>query len=183
MITKEKPEKVWSDKGTEFKGAFKRFCELNNIETYTTHSEAKSAFAERNIWSLKNIIYKHLENKWSYHYIKELQSFVMTINSRVNRMTGLAPNKVKKHHVSRLISLTAECSSELVKKPKFKVGHRVRIAKQDLPFKKGYKQNFTDELFRVTKIATFNAPTYYLADSDGEDIAGKFYEPEMVKAR
>ena len=43
MITKEKPEKVWSDKGTEFKGAFKRFCELNNIETYTTHSEAKSA--------------------------------------------------------------------------------------------------------------------------------------------
>ena len=183
MITKEKPEKVWSDKGTEFKGAFKRFCELNNIETYTTHSEAKSAFAERNIRSLKNIIYKHLENKWSYHYIKELQSFVMTINSRVNRMTGLAPNKVKKHHVSRLISLTAERSSKLVKKPKFKVGHRVRIAKQDLPFKKGYKQNFTDELFRVTKIATFNPPTYYLADSDGEDIAGKFYEPELVKAR
>ena len=105
------------------------------------------------------------------------------INTDGEETSGLAPNKVKKHHVSQLISLTAERSSELVKKPKFKVGHRVRIAKQDLPFKKGYKQNFTDELFRVTKIATFNAPTYYLADSDGEDIAGKFYEPEMVEAR
>ena len=54
MITKEKPQKIWSDNGTEFKRAFKRCCEINNVQTYTTHSEAKSAFAERNIRSLKN---------------------------------------------------------------------------------------------------------------------------------
>ena len=54
MITKEKPQKVWSDNGTEFKRVFKRCCEINNVQTYTTHSEAKSAFAERNIRSLKN---------------------------------------------------------------------------------------------------------------------------------
>ena len=103
MIIDKKPKKIWSDKGTEFKGAFKEFCEANGIETYTTHSEAKSAFAERNIRSLKNIIYKHLENKWSYHYINQLQSFVNTINSRVNRMMGLAPSQVTKKHVARLI--------------------------------------------------------------------------------
>ena len=183
MIKKSKPKKVWSDKGTEFKGAFKRFCESKNIETYSTHSEAKSAFAERNIRSLKNIIYKHLENKWSNHYIKELQSFVQTINSRVNRMMGLSPNEISKRHVPKLISLQAERSSELVRKPRFQIGNKVRIAKEDLPFKKSYKQNFTDELFRVTKVATFSPPTYSLADINGEDIQGKFYEPELIRAR
>ena len=92
-----------SDKGTEFRGAFERFCQSNEIATYSTHSEAKSAFAERNIRSVKNIIYKHLENKWWYHYMNELQSFLQTINSRVNRMTGFAPNKISKRHVPQLI--------------------------------------------------------------------------------
>ena len=183
MIIDKKPKKIWSDKGTEFKGAFKEFCEANGIETYTTHSEAKSAFAERNIRSLKNIIYKHLENKWSYHYINELQSFVNTINSRINRMMGLAPNQVTKKHVAKLISLRAELSSKQVRKPHFKIGDKVRIAKQHLPFKKGYKQNFNDEVFRITKVATFNPPTYSLSDGDGEDISGKFYEPELKKIR
>ena len=64
---KTKPEKVWTDKGTEFKGAFEELCVRKGIKTYTTQSETKSAFAERNIRSLKGIIYKHLE-KWTYIY-------------------------------------------------------------------------------------------------------------------
>ena len=181
MIQKQKPQKVWTDKGTEFKGAFKNLCDQEGIETYTTQSETKSAYAERNIRSLKNIIYKHLEHKWTYHYINKLSQFVDTINSRVNRVTNLAPNKVSKKHVPLLRSLAAEKSAKLVKKPRFEVGDTVRIAKQDLPFKKGYKQNFTDEIFTIRRIATFNPPTYNLTDADGETIQGKFYEPELTK--
>ena len=183
MIKKKKPQKVWSDKGTEFRGAFERFCQKNEITTFSTHSEAKSAFAERNIRSLKNIIYKHLENKWSYHYMNEFQSFVQTINSRVNRMTGLAPNKNSKQHVPKLISLQAEQSRKLVRKPRYKIGNRVRIAKEGLHFMKGYRQNFTDEVFWVTIIATFNPPTYSLADKNGENIQGKIHEPELIRIR
>ncbi len=51
-------KKVWTDKGTEFKGDFKILCDKQGIEIYHTESETKSAFAERNIRSLKNIIYK-----------------------------------------------------------------------------------------------------------------------------
>ena len=55
MIKKKQPEKVWTDKGSEFKGDFKKFCEKKGIHLYTTESETKSAFAEinireRNIW-------------------------------------------------------------------------------------------------------------------------------------
>ena len=63
-------------------------------KNYKTHSEKKSAFAKRNIRSLKSIIYKNLEFEWTYSYIEKLQGFVQTINSRVNRVTKLAPNKV-----------------------------------------------------------------------------------------
>ena len=71
MIEKVQPQKVRPDKRTEFKGAFKYLCDMRRIVTYTTASETKSASAERNIRSLKNIMYKHKENKWTYHYISK----------------------------------------------------------------------------------------------------------------
>ena len=74
MIKQKQPKKVWVDAGTEFKGNFKTLCQRRNIEIYETFSEKKSAFAERNIRSLKNIIYKYLEEKWIYSYISQLKN-------------------------------------------------------------------------------------------------------------
>ena len=179
MIKTKQPKKVWVDKGTEFKGEFEKLCIKREIIKYNTHSEKKSAFAERNIRSLKSIIYKYLEFEWTYSYFEKLQIFVQTIKSRVNRVTKLAPNKVTKKHVPALVSLIANSSSKLVQKPKFYVGDYVRIAKTDLPFRKGYKQIFTDEVFEVVAIPTVNPPTYSLIDAEKEEISGKFYEKEL----
>ena len=49
MSEQKKPERVWTDKGSEFRGEFKKFCENKEINLYTTKKETKSAFAERNI--------------------------------------------------------------------------------------------------------------------------------------
>ena len=138
----------------------------------------KSAFAERNIRSLKNIIYKYLEEKWTYSYIDKLDQFVKTINSRVNRVNKLAPKKVTKKDVPRLVSLSAQTM-----RPKFYVGDFVRIVKKDEAFRKGYKQSFTDEVFEVESLETFNPPTYSLIDANGEKIEGKFYQPELQLVR
>ena len=48
-------KKVWVDDGTEFLGAFKTLCNKRGIHLYSTFSEKKSAFAERNIRSLKTL--------------------------------------------------------------------------------------------------------------------------------
>ena len=46
MITKKnRPKKIWVDKGTEFAGAFKKFCTAEGIQVYSTMSETKAAFA------------------------------------------------------------------------------------------------------------------------------------------
>ena len=97
LIKQIKPEKVWTDNGSEFKGEFRKFCEKKEIHLYTTENETKSAFAERNIRSLKNINHKCLEENWTWTYIKELLQFVNTVNSGVNRVTQLAPNKTLKN--------------------------------------------------------------------------------------
>ena len=111
MVKVKQPQKVWVDAGSEFKGSFKTLCEKKQFQIYKTFSEKKSAFAERNIRSLKNLIYKYLEDKWTYSYINELQNFVKTVHSRINRETGLAPSKVSKKHVSSLVSLSRETNS------------------------------------------------------------------------
>ena len=101
----------------------------------------------------------------------------------MNRVTKLAPNQVSKKHVATIISQAAENSASLVQKPLFQKGDFVRIAKVDLPFRKGYKQNFTDEVFEITSIPTINPPTYGLIDAVGQPILGKFYQPELQKVQ
>ena len=96
MIKHKQPRKNWVDDGTEFLGAFKALCNKRGLHLCSRFSCKNSAFAERNIRSLKNIICRYLEEKWTYWYLDKLDSFVKTINSRVNRTIKLAPNKVTK---------------------------------------------------------------------------------------
>ena len=78
MITKRnRPKKIWVDKGTEFAGAFKNFCTAEGIQVYSTMSETKAAFAERTIRSLKKILYRYME-VFGYKYIHKLPQFIAT---------------------------------------------------------------------------------------------------------
>ena len=104
MTTKIKPEKVWTDDGKEFLGSFKNFCEQKEKAIYQTRNEKKSSYAEQNIRSIKSLIYKFLKENHTSTYINNLQNFLKVINSRVNRITGLAPKSVTKQHTSYVIS-------------------------------------------------------------------------------
>ena len=43
MITKKnRPKKIWVDKGTEFSGAFRKFCTAEGIQVYSTLSKTKA---------------------------------------------------------------------------------------------------------------------------------------------
>ena len=95
MITKRNwPKKIWVDKGTECAGAFKKFCTADGIQVYSTLSETKAAFAERTIRSLKNILYRYMED-FGYKYIHKLPQFIITWNSRKNSSIDMRPKTVK----------------------------------------------------------------------------------------
>ena len=68
-----------------------------------------------------------------------------------------------------------------VTKPKFNVGDHVRISKYESNFAKGYSQNWSEEIFVVSKIKDTVSWTYVISDLNGEKIAGNFYEKELQK--
>ena len=178
MITKKnRPQKVWVDKGTEFAGEFKNICKAEGIQIYSTMSETKAAFAESTIRSLKNILYRYMEDN-GYKYIHKLTQFVRTLNSRRNCSIDLIPKNVKN---SDFLSILYSKPLREFRKPQFKIGDRVRISKYDLPFRKGYKPQFTQEVFEIVAISSRKPPTYTIMDEQDEIIRGKFYQKELVK--
>ena len=179
MITKRnQPKKIWVDEGTEFAGAFKKFCAAEGIQVYSTMSETKVAFAERTSRSLKNILYRYMED-YGYKYIHKLPQFITTLNSRRNSSIDMRPNTVKN---CDFLSILYSKPLREFKKPTFKVGDRVQISKYDLPFRKGYKPQFTREIFEIVAVATKKPLTYTIKDEKDETIQGKFYQKEPIKA-
>ena len=80
MITKKnRPKKIWVNKGTEFAGEFEKLCKAEGLQIYSAMSETKAAFTERTIRFLK-ILYRYMEDN-GYEYIHKLTHFVTTLNS------------------------------------------------------------------------------------------------------
>ena len=177
IAKKNRPKKIWVDEGTEFTGECKKLCKTEGIQIYSTMSETKAAFAERTKRPLKNKLYRYMEDN-GYKYIHKLTQFVTTLNSRRNCSIDLIPRNVKN---SDFLSILYSKSLREFRKHKFKVGDRVRISKYDLPFRKGYKPQFTQKRFEIVVISSRKPPTYTIKDEQDEIIRGKLYQKEMVK--
>ena len=135
-------------------------------------SETKAAFAEGTIRSLKNILYRYMED-FGYKYIHKLPQFITTLNSRTNGWIDMRPNTVKN---CDFMSILYSRPLREFEKPAFKIGGRVRISKYDLPFRKSYKPQIMREDFEIAAIATGKPPTYTIKDEQGEVIQCKFYQ-------
>ena len=70
-----------------------------------------------------------------------------------------------------------------VAKPKFKVGDHVRISKYKNSFSEGYTQNWSEEVFVISKIKNTVPWKYVISDLNGEKITVSFYEKELQKTR
>ena len=66
-------------------------------------------------------------------------------------------------------------------KPNFSIGDKVRISKKKKTFEKGYTTRWTEEIFTIAKVKNTLPITYKIADLNGEEIRGSFYEPELQK--
>ena len=111
-------------------------------------------------------------------YMRKMNSFLKTVNTRVNRSTGKAPKSVTNKD---FFSFFYRKPINQYKRPRFKVGENFRISKKDTPFRKDYKSQFTSEIFKIVRMATFKPPTYNLCGEQGDEILGKFYEQELSK--
>ena len=65
------------------------------------------------------------------------------------------------------------------KDPKFKAGDRVRISKYKNIFAKGYIQNWSKEVFIISKIKNTVPRTYVISDLNSQPIARSFYDKKL----
>jgi ribosomal protein S17 len=139
------------------------------------------------IRTLKNIIYRMINNTNSNRYIDQLPNLVRNYNHSAHRsLSDRTPTSVDKTNevtVWREMYFTKKTSDVrkmTVKKFKFRVGDTVRIANTRRMFSKDSNHKWTRELFVVTHRARFqNIPVYRLKDMMIEKIEGKFYGLEL----
>ena len=182
---KRKPEKIWTDKGKEFKGEFTKLLKTYDIELYHTENEEKSSIVERWIRTMKDKMWKHFTDSRTYTYMNVLPDLVEDYNNTVHssiKMTPVEASK-KKNELTVWRNLYPNRFKKSRLTPKFSVGDVVRINKKKKVFEKGYTTRWTEEIFMIKEIRDTNPITYILEDLQGEEIKGSFYEPELQKTQ
>ena len=175
IFKERKPEKMWVDKGKEFYN--KDVKEI--IELYSTENEEKSSVVERWIRTMKEKMWKYFTNV----YVDILPDLVKDYNNTRHssiKMTPVEASK-KKNELTVWRNLYPNRLNIIDINPKFSIGDKVRISKKKALFEKGYTTRWTEEVFTITKINRTSPITYKIADLNGEEIDGTFYEPELQK--
>ena len=179
IFKERKPEKMWVDKGKEFYN--KDVKEL--VELYSTENEEKFSVVERWIRTMKEKMWKYFTDKSTNVYIDILPSLVKDYNN--TRHSSIKMTQVKASKKENELTVWKNLYPEHLEihdiNPKFSVGDQVRISKKKKTFEKGYTTRWTEEIFTIVEVKRTRPPTYKIADLNGEEIKGSFYEPELQK--
>ena len=136
-----KPEKLRTDKGTEFLNkAFEQYLKKKNIQFYTANNEPKASVVERVNRTLKSKLYRYFTAVNSLYYIDVLQDLVDSYNNTYDRNIGRALATISLLNVGNVRrKLYGEITSNAPKKFKFDVGDHIRLSLHDVSSKKAIK--------------------------------------------
>ena len=115
--------------------------EKHKTRYFSTKSDKKAGIVERFNRTLKTAMWKYFYSKGTYKWIDILDQLVYNHNTKHN--TILTKTKCGQ------LYMVVNAASPL---PKFKAGDTVQTSKYKSVFTKGYKANFTEELFKVIKV-------------------------------
>ena len=168
---------MWVDKGKEFYN--KDVKQL--IDLYSTENEEKSSVVERWIRTMKEKMWKYFSAKSTNIYMNVLPNLVKEYNNTRHSPIKMTPTKAKENELTVWRNLYPEHLEIRDINPKFSVGDRVRISKKKKTFEKGYTTRWMEEIFTIVKVKRTSPVTYKIANLNGEEIQGTFYEPELQK--
>ena len=178
-----KPEKLRTDKRTEFVNAsFQDYLKKKGIGFYVATNEPKAAVVERLNRTLKSKLYRYFTSENTLHYIDDLQDIVDSYNNTYHRSIARTPASVNLLNVGSVRrKLYGKMKPSHSKKYKFNVGDFVRLSLKKHLFKKGYKANFTEEVFKITERLPRTPEVYKVQDLLERPISGTFYVKELQK--
>ena len=178
------PRLLHVDQGKEFyNDHFKRLMDEYNIRLYSTFSNLHASICERYNRTLKTRMWKEFSFRGTYKWIDMLPLLVLSYNTTKHRTIGMKPADVTVADANPLQRVYRERQPPPRKKPKFKVGDKVRASKFKHVFQKGYTPSFTTEIFTVSAVKPTIPVTYRLKDYQDKPIQGGFYQEELTAAK
>lgn len=181
-----KCEILRTDRGGEFvNNTVKSYFKEIGVYQIFTYNELHANYIERWNRTLQNKMYKYFYEHQTLRYIDVLQDFVVSYNSTTHSTINMAPKDVTEANArdiyERIYIPILEKSSGQKLQYKFSIGDIVRLTYNVKAFQRGYKEHYTEELFKIVRRIPSYPPRYKLVDMMDEEITGSFYEQEMLK--
>ena len=177
------PNLLHTDKGLEFKNKeFSAIMKKYNIKLYHTENEEKSSIIERYNRTQNEKMKVQFEINKNFKWIDILQKIVKEYNNSYHSTIKMKPIEVNKSNEKELLNTVFKyVPPKIVEKSKFVINDKVRIANKKNTFSNKYMNNWSREIFVVSRINNTNPVTYNIKDLNNEDIIGSFYDYELKK--
>ena len=174
------PNHLVTDEGTEFYNFHvQQLFKEKGINHYSIRGRHKASVAERMIQTLKGRIEKYLWEHKTKRYIDVLQSIVNNYNQTPHRSIGMSPTNVNLSNREMVFKKLYKNYSTKTK-PRLEIGDIVRIAREKNIFEKGYKRNWSLELYSVVSAQSRGGVDYYkVADEAGNILPRQRYYFEL----
>ena len=173
------PNSLITDKGLEFYNskvqAILRKYGINHYHM-KTKTAWKTPMAERVIRTIKTRLERYFIQKKTKKWYDVLQDIVKNYNRTPHRSIGMAPIKVTFHN-SREVYKRMFGDVDIRVIPRLAIGDRVRVLLEKELFDKGYKQNWSQEIYVIKKVIQKAGVVWYkLAKLDGTPVESiKYY--------
>lgn len=82
------------DSGTEFFGAFSKYCKKSKINLYTSEGESKNSIVERVIQTLQLKLWRYFKQLGAARWLDIIPKITASYNASVHRSIKMAPNAV-----------------------------------------------------------------------------------------
>jgi len=181
--SKRKPKILTTDAGKEFtNNLFKNALKRNDIKHVIARDASKAAVVERWNRTIKEKIYKYLSYNRTKRYINVLSDIISGYNNTIHSRTKFRPIDVNKSN-EKFVYRNLFRLQIPIEKQKYRLGDNVRLILGRDQFDKGYKPNYTDEIFTIYKIrASSPYYKYRVKDKNNLVVRGSYYGAELIKA-
>ena len=174
----EFPINLVTDRGREFYNEeVQKIFDSYGINHYSTPTKTKwkASVAERVIRTIKSRLFKYFKAKKTTNWVDVLPQFTKNYNSTPHKSHGLSPEDVSSENRDKVFkklypqnTLTIVC--------KLKIGDKVRKIKDKRLFEKGYTENWSEEIYKISAARQSNSVCWYkLENLAGEEQEGIWY--------
>ena len=173
-----KPCKLQTDRGKEFYNSeMKDFCLANDIKHFSSENyDIKACIVERFNRTLKQKMWKYFTDRKTKDWISVIDELLDNYNNSFHRSIKMTPIEGSKVENTEIVFKNLFPRNEVVERtePYFKVGNTVRVLNKKKIFEKGYTPNWSNQLYRISRV-NYTIPYTYRVN----EFKKLFYQEEL----